>query len=73
VWRLFPPTLILLFEHSRKFEGARKFILEKLSCRFVYGRAKDNFRLIALLTKLLFLGEFLNYLSTNILSKGKIY
>jgi hypothetical protein len=31
------PILILLFKHSRKYEGVRKFVSEKLSYIFVFG------------------------------------
>jgi hypothetical protein len=34
----FSPILILLFKHSRKFEGVQKFILKKPSYILVYGK-----------------------------------
>jgi hypothetical protein len=35
------PILILLFKHSRKCEGVRKFVSENLSYIFVFGRTNE--------------------------------
>jgi hypothetical protein len=42
VCRLNLPILILLFMHSRKYEGVRKFVLEKVSYIFVYDKRKKE-------------------------------
>jgi hypothetical protein len=40
----FSPILTILFKHSRKYEGVRKFVLKKLSYKFVFGTRNDNFK-----------------------------
>jgi hypothetical protein len=40
VFRQFSPILILLFKHSEKFEGVRKFVLEKLSYLLICGKSE---------------------------------
>ncbi len=38
----FSPTLLLLFEHSRNFEGVRKLLLENPSHKLVFGLVLHN-------------------------------
>jgi hypothetical protein len=39
MYRKFSPILILVFKYSRKSEGVRKFISEKLSYKIVFGKS----------------------------------